>query len=218
MSNNTFLSNVILPYVAPFVAFAVLTEIGNFVPPEFAFFFYGLKVSLVALLLFYYYRQDREIFSGYFDLLSVVVGLVGAVLWIVLVECFGGGTSIYDPTGDIVGGYEAAIALRLAGAVVIVPAMEEIFWRGFLMRFLVDSNFEKVEIGKYSHYSFWLTVLCFCLVHEIPSELVASAVIATLYGYYFVRTKNLRGTIVAHAVTNLSLGVYVIQYEAWYLW
>ena len=53
------------------------------------------------------------------------------------------------------------IAFRIFGSVVLVPVLEELFWRGWLMRWLIGPDFEAVRLGTYTRYSFWVTAGCF---------------------------------------------------------
>jgi uncharacterized protein len=42
------------------------------------------------------------------------------------------------------------IGFRMAGAVVVVPVMEELFWRSFVARWLVDPDFAKDPVGAFT--------------------------------------------------------------------
>ena len=55
------------------------------------------------------------------------------------------------------------IGFRVLGAVVVVAFMEEIFWRGFLIRWMDNRDFKRVPIGTFSWKSFGITVLFFSL-------------------------------------------------------
>ena len=103
----------------------------------------------------------------------------------------------------------------MLGLAVVVPLMEEVFWRGFLIRYLVNDDFESVPQGTYTPLSFWVVVLLFTLAHP---ELLAAAIWCAGINLVLYRTKNLWACIVAHAVTNLLLGVYILASGAWVLW
>jgi len=106
---------------------------------------------------------------------------------------------------------------RVTGACLVVPVMEELLWRSFLMRWLINKDFLGVSLGTYTHISFWITVFCFVSVHR-PWEWGVTLVAGILYGAYLVRTKNLVGCVIAHAVTNLGLAVYVVYSGSWFYW
>lgn len=106
-------------------------------------------------------------------------------------------------------------AVRLAGAALVVPLMEELFWRSFLLRWLVRPDFRRVSLGTFTVQSFLIATVLFGLEHNLwLSGLVAGvAYTALLY-----RSKNLWSCIVAHGVTNLALGVHVLVTQQWHWW
>ncbi len=105
-------------------------------------------------------------------------------------------------------------AFRAAGIALCVPVMEELFWRGFLMRWLIQDDFTAVPMGTYTPYSFWITTALFAGVHgaEWPQGLV----VGLLYGAWFVRTKKLGDIMLAHGVTNLLLTFYCLIAHDWH--
>jgi hypothetical protein len=108
------------------------------------------------------------------------------------------------------------LALRMTRAVVIVPIAEELFWRAWLMRWLIDPNFERVPLGKYTAQSFWLAAVLFASEHGPFWDVGLLAGIA--YNWWMVRTRSLGDLILAHAVTNFCLSVYVIMLAKWEYW
>jgi CAAX prenyl protease-like protein len=107
------------------------------------------------------------------------------------------------------------IAVRLTEMVLIVPVMEELFWRGFLARYLIDDDFENVPQGVFTRYSFVLVTLAFASVHpEILAAITWGAMINLLYQ----RTANLWACVVMHAITNGLLGAYILATGNWHLW
>lgn len=105
--------------------------------------------------------------------------------------------------------------MRFFGLALVVPLIEEVFWRGFLLRWLIDEDFEQVPIGAYTFGSFAAVTLLFALVH--PEILAAIAWGALANGVLYL-TKNLWATIAMHMTTNLLLGLYVLQTREWFLW
>ena len=53
----------------------------------------------------------------------------------------------------------------MLGLVVLVPLIEELFWRSFLIRWLVDPDFQKVPIGRVTLMAAAVTSVMFALVH-----------------------------------------------------
>jgi uncharacterized protein len=108
------------------------------------------------------------------------------------------------------------LALRMIRAVVIVPIVEELFWRAWLMRWLIDPDFERVPLGKYSAKSFWIVAALFASEHGPYWDV--GLVAGVIYNWWMVRTRSLGDLILAHAVTNLILSAYVIAFEKWEYW
>ncbi len=151
---------------------------------------------------------------------SVLVGMAGFVVWVGLdpilvthAEPPGG----FNPWTVTSGGMAIGLVLvRIFGAAIVVPIMEEVFWRGCLMRYLMKEDFESVPLGTYGHVSFWVTTAAFAAVHG--SQWVLAVPVGILFGWWFIRTKTLGDVIVAHGVTNLLLGLYVVVTGRWYFW
>ena len=113
--------------------------------------------------------------------------------------------------------YWLELVFRFARLVVVVPFVEEIFWRGFLLRFLIDENFERVPLGAFSWFSFAVVTIGFALSHS-PPDWVAALIAGGLYNAVAYRTKSLSSCIFAHAITNLLLGLWIMQTKQWGFW
>jgi CAAX prenyl protease-like protein len=99
--------------------------------------------------------------------------------------------------------------------VLVVPLMEELFWRSFLLRYLIDQNFESVPVGSFTWPSFLVTTVLFGLEHHF---LVAGMLAGAIYSLLLYRTRSLAQCVLAHAVTNLALAGYVLYTGNWYFW
>jgi CAAX prenyl protease-like protein len=92
--------------------------------------------------------------------------------------------------------------------------MEELFWRGFLMRWLIREDFTAVPIGTYQPFSFYATTALFAMEHG--AEWPQAVVVGLIYGAWFVRTRKLGDVMVAHGVTNLLLALYCLGSNDWH--
>jgi hypothetical protein len=109
------------------------------------------------------------------------------------------------------------LAVRMLTSAGVVPVAEELFWRGWLMRWLIDSrDFQKVPLGSYAPLAFWVVAVLFASEHGPYWEVGLVAGIA--YNWWLVRTRCLADCILAHAVTNAVLGVYVLSAGAYQYW
>jgi len=105
--------------------------------------------------------------------------------------------------------------VRLFGAVVVVPIIEELFWRSFLLRYLISRQFQSVPLGTFTPLSCIVTVLLFGVEHDLW---LAGMLAGLAYTFVLYRTRKLWACIVAHAATNLLLGVHVLITGEWHWW
>ena len=107
------------------------------------------------------------------------------------------------------------VAIRILGAALVVPVMEELFWRSFLMRWVAAPNFESVEPSQLGPKSFIVTVLLFGFEHNLW---LAGIVAGAAYSLLYMRYRSLWSPILAHAVTNGLLGIWVVRTGNWSYW
>jgi CAAX prenyl protease-like protein len=168
--------------------------------------------------------------------LAVLVGIVGGALWIWLCRqdweeavlpriglsswLESTRRSAYDPHGELGENsfaLNAFLAVRFLGLVVVVPIMEELFLRGFVMRLVIDPDWWKVPFGKVTPAAVAVGTLVPVAMHP-ASELFAVLVWFSLVTLLMVYTKSFWNCVVAHAITNLMLGIYVVKTGDWQLW
>lgn len=124
-----------------------------------------------------------------------------------------------DKLGGGAGVWWASFVLRLFRAVVVVALVEEIFWRGFLMRFLLDPDrdYWKVPFGKPSWLTYGVTTTAFMLVHQ-PVDYLGAIIFGSLMYWVAIRTKSLLACVVMHGVANLLMGWYAVETGKFGLW
>jgi uncharacterized protein len=219
-----------LPF-AIFMAFIGFDEVIRFLEgkgmialPETALYYlYPVKVILVAMVLFgfrnYYHELTwRSLARVPVTLAACGTGVLVFVLWIQMdwTLSVSGAPRGFDP--NLITGWGLQIVMysfRIFGAVLVVPVMEELFWRSFFIRYFEDSNFENVPIGNFSWASFLITVVLFGLEHHY---FFAGMMAGIAYNLILYRTRDLAQCILAHAVTNLALAIYVITTGQWRFW
>jgi CAAX prenyl protease-like protein len=99
---------------------------------------------------------------------------------------------------------------------VLVPIAEELFWRAWLMRWIVSQDFTEIPLGAWSARAFWIVAVLFAAEHGALWDVGLAAGI--LYNWWMVRTKSLGDVIVAHGITNAVLSAYVIFAGRWEYW
>jgi hypothetical protein len=187
------------------------------------FWFYPIKALMVALALFLlrkYYCEWRfhDFRAISHTTLSIGAGLLIFTLWIhmdwpLLSPSPRPG---YDPT--LMEDSTLRILLigsRLFGAVLVVPVMEELFWRSFLLRYLIDKDFSRVAVGLFTWPSFLITAILFGLEHHYILAGIMAGIVFNLLLYH---TRSIAQCTLAHAVANLALGIYVLQSSQWRFW
>jgi uncharacterized protein len=110
----------------------------------------------------------------------------------------------------------AILTLRTIRAVAIVPIIEELFWRAWMMRWIINPEFRKIRLGTYAPFAFWMVAVLFASEHG-PYWDVGLAT-GIIYNWWMVRTRSLGDLILTHAVTNACLSVYVIAAGKWEYW
>jgi CAAX prenyl protease-like protein len=222
------LSRAAVARIVPFVAFMALLALRGALSDAAASGFdprwvYGLAVLLVGGLLAWFWREYGELVaqtlpSASEAALAIGVGVLVFVLWINLDAPWmrlGDASAPFTPL-DAAGQIQWPLAaLRWIGAALIVPLMEELFWRSFLMRWIQSPQFETVLPQRIGPKAIVLATFVFMLAHT----LWLAAVIAGLaYALLYVRTGKLWVPVIAHAVTNGVLGGWVLMTRQWSFW
>jgi CAAX prenyl protease-like protein len=184
---------------------------------------YGLTVLVVGALLAWYWRDYGELVAQMRPsvreaALAVGVGLAVFVLWINLDAPW---LQLTKPTAsflpvDAQGGLIwPLIVVRWIGATLVVPVMEELFWRSFLMRWIQSPQFEGVPPQQVGLKAVVLSTFVFLLAH---TQWLAAALAGLAYAWLYIRTGKLWLPVIAHAVTNGVLGVWVVMTGRWVFW
>ncbi|MBU1363597.1 MAG: CAAX prenyl protease-related protein [Gammaproteobacteria bacterium] len=184
---------------------------------------YGLRAALVAGLLFAFWPGFTELTAARRPSareigLALTAGLMVLGIWLLLdsgIFVLGESGSGFVPDAAD-GGIDWPLALmRLAGSALVVPLMEELFWRSLVMRWLEEADFSAVDPARIGLRAVLVSSLVFGLEH---SQWAAGMLAGLVYGWLYMRSGNLWVAIVAHAVTNAGLGIWVLATGAWYFW
>ncbi|MEM7603675.1 MAG: CPBP family glutamic-type intramembrane protease, partial [Verrucomicrobiota bacterium] len=198
--------------------------------------------AIVCLALVLWWRKAYPKWSSKGMALGVTMGIAGIALWLVppvIHHVTGLGSKEFLPWLSYLGfqprlegfdpfalGGEASpavvwliVAMRFLRLVVAVSLVEEIFWRGFLMRWLIPAKegWQNLPIGTNDRQAFWFTSIAFALVHAGPDFFVA-LLFGALAGWVTVKTRNLWAVVIMHATANLILGLFIMATKWWGLW
>jgi hypothetical protein len=182
---------------------------------------YPVKAGLVALALAVLWRHYSELKTRLplkYVALSLVVGVVVLVLWVnldagwMLMGEVGKGYNPTDANGQI---DWRMVVFRIAGAALVVPVMEELFWRSFLQRWAQQPDFMTLNPAQIGLKALFIASALFAVEHL---QWFAGLVAGLAYGWLYIRTRNLWASVIAHAVTNGALGAYVVATGRWSFW
>lgn len=214
-----------VPYIAPFAVFLLFLALQPYNPLP------GpveqvVRVAVLAAVIYFFSRHVLD-FKLASPLLTTLFGVAVFVAWIAPDLLFPGYRQGPLFTNSITGAVQSSIppadlrsplvlVFRTARAALLVPIVEELFWRGWLMRWLDNPDFEKAPFGRYAHQAFWISAALFASEHGPFWDVGFMA--GAAYNYWAIRTKRLGDCILAHGVTNLCLSLYTIATGKWEYW
>jgi uncharacterized protein len=216
--------NNILPRVLPFAVYIFFLAFSDYLSPLSnrlgidSKWLYAVKVALVFIALLYFWRKYREltikpIIKDF--AYAAVAGLLVFLAWILPYPAWatlGNHVPAFNP---VLGQDFLWLSIRLLGAALIVPVMEEIFWRSFLMRWIENKNFHNVSPENVSLFALVTSASLFALEHHLW---LAGLLAGLVYGALYKTSKNLWVPIFSHAITNGLLGFWVLQTGNWQYW
>lgn len=231
--------------VAPFVCFVVLTALQGKLGPDSHFYLYTLKTFLGAWMVWAVRKSVPELkvawtmpailtgvgvfvlwvgLDGLYPSLSKLGGMLSKLYGMVF------GSPSEKSSKEVATAFswnpfqyysqQPGLAwfyflVRSIGVAVVVPPIEELFYRSFLYRSVVRPDFEAHPLSLFAAKGFWVTCLVFGFVHQewLPGILCAMA-----YQGLVLRRGDLGEAVVAHGVTNALLAVWVYTKGAWHFW
>lgn len=214
-----------LPYVLPFGVFVLFLTVQDHIPLDHTVEF-PLRVLILGALLWFFSRHVIDLRVRNFAS-STMIGVGVFVIWVAPDLLWPTYRSHWLFQNSLAGTISSSIAedfrsdfsvlfFRTLRAVIIVPIIEELFWRGWLMRWLVSSEFHKLPFGAYSPSSFWITALLFASEHGPFWDV--GLVAGIVYNWWMIRTGSLGDLIYTHAITNACLCVYILLTNRWEYW
>lgn len=225
-----------VPRVLPFAVYLLIPALGAKLVPNPEYWLYAAKVVLVAGLIWWLRPRLTEMKLS-FSWMAVGVGVGIAVLWELISRHVPGLERIYDYARHTLTGSAlpaekppepwnplsvfpnfpalayAFVAVRVLGRSLLVPLIEEVFYRSFVYRYFIQPNFESIPLGT-RHLTAWLvTSTLFAVVH--PNQWLAGFVCGLAYQWLVFRSGRLGDAILAHSITNGLLSAWVIHQGTW---
>jgi CAAX prenyl protease-like protein len=208
------------PYIAPFVALLLLMLLSDAFSLD-AGLAYPLRTAVVCGVLLWCSRSLvrlrplRATPSIALGLLVFAAWIAPDLLWPAYRQHWLFHNSLFASAGPA-GGSWLFLVFRVAGSVLLIPIVEELFWRAWLMRWLISPDFHRLPLGAWTPASFVLSAVLFASEHGAYWDVGLIAGIG--YNWWMVRTRSLADCILAHTVTNASLAIYVLVTGGWGYW
>ena len=219
--------------VAPFAIFLTLTFCQGSFGEAGRYWIYLVKSVVGAWMLWVIWPVVKEM-RWRMSWQAVVVGIAIFALWVGLDSIVPNQQEIWIKLGLSKAPETAApawnpflqfgagsalgwffVVVRIAGSSIVVPPLEEMFYRSFLYRWIAKPDFTTLRVGDFLPKSFLLTAVVFGLAHN---EWLAGIFCALAYQGLVCWKQRLGDAMTAHAITNFLLGVWVVGRGAWNFW
>jgi len=228
---NLFSKSPAAARVLPFVLFVLLTSFQGKFGPDSAYWIYLLKTLAGLWFILEMWPFVSEM-RWEFSVEAVAVGVLVCAVWVGVSGEWTTQTSlwvklglshpsavktpVWNPLADFSPGLAwLFIAVRVLGSSLIVPPIEEAFYRSFLYRYIANQDFLSVPLNKFLPVPFVAVALVFGISHN---EWLAGIFCGAAYQWLVIRKNRLGDAMTAHAITNFLLGVWVVWRHAWNFW
>jgi uncharacterized protein len=219
---NQIFKNPIYARVVPFAIFVALTACQGKLGPASAYWFYFAK-TLVGAWLVWEMRSYVTEMRWAVSWEAIVIGILIFGIWVGLDPFY---PKLYKvgSTGnpaDVFGQGSALVwffnIIHIVGMTIIVPPLEEVFYRSFVYRYIASQNFLAVPMNRFLSLPFFATVAFFGISHN---EWLAGIICGAAYQWLVIRKNRLGDAMTAHAITNFILGTYIVWHggDAWRFW
>jgi exosortase E/protease (VPEID-CTERM system) len=204
---------LVFAFLVPFAALMAATIVASMFAPHDQWFYF-LKVSAVSVALWMFRKSYADLFKAVSPA-SIGLGLAVGIIWIA--------TDFREQPADKIGVWLASLpawlaalwlACRVFGSVLLVPVAEELAFRGYLQRALIDRDIASVAPGAFTWLSFVLVSVAFGLMHQ---RWLAAMLAGALYALLLYRTNRLSDPIAAHIASNGVIMAWAIAAQQWSL-
>jgi membrane protease YdiL (CAAX protease family) len=223
-------ADLLLPYFAPYAAYVGIAMLAGDIGrvPD-----YAIRILVTGALLVFFWKRYQKVAGPRPVLGSALVGagvgVVGVLVWIALVLPFqdaNAGEAFTAP----------AVAIRIVAAMLVVPIVEELLFRGYLLGLVTQwqqahrsgdadpfgaafdrASVQEITPGAWSWIAIVVSSAAFAVGHAPAQWLAAFAYGLLMAGLWIVR-RDLVAPITAHATTNLLLYLYIYASGSWGLW
>ncbi|MCI0591200.1 MAG: exosortase E/protease, VPEID-CTERM system [Gammaproteobacteria bacterium] len=195
LRNATLATGLLAPFLVLMAVTMVTSALSSGVDT-----LYPLGLVAAAITLWYYRKSYLEL-GWKWSNKAVAIGIAVFVLWMILTRNADGNGPEFALDLKELSGWWGGVWLffRLLGAVIIVPLVEELAFRGYLLRKFIAQDFENVPLGQFTWFSWLGSSLLFGLLHE---QWLAGTVAGLAYAFALCRQGQLGDAVLAHATSN----------------
>ncbi len=207
--------------IAPFAVFVILTALQGEFGPQSRYWLYLVK-TLIGAWMIWEARPFVEEMRWKISWEAVAVGIVIFAVWVGLDGLYPRLAKVegsWNPNEEYGAGSPMAwfySIIRIGGSSIVVPPIEEVFYRSFLYRYFVKIDFRTMPFSRFHALSFVVTSVIFGLMH--PDRWLAGILCGLAYQGLAIHKNRLGDAMTAHAVTNFLLGLWVVATQAWSFW
>lgn len=184
------------------------------------YWFYVAK-SIVAIWMIWAVKPVVPEMRWTISIEAVLVAVGVIAIWIFLDDEYPklvNVTSYWNPHAEF--GRDSGLAWffivsRIVFSSLVVPPIEEMFYRSFMYRYIIKADFEQISLKTFHLVSFCVTSIIFGFIHR---EWLAGILCGAAYQWLVIRRGHLGDAITAHAISNFLLGLWVVYKEDWVFW
>jgi CAAX prenyl protease-like protein len=209
--------------VIPYFLILILTFFQDSFAGPGRYWMYFFKM-LAGLWCIYEMRSLVPEMRWAFSWEAVVVGVLVCVVWVGLdpyypkVEVLFKAGNPWNPFKQFGDGSSLGwffFAVRALGSAIVIPPIEEACYRSCLYRYFVRTDFTAFPFNRLHWLSFVVTALIFGFSHY---QWLGGVLCAMAFQWLVIRKNRLGDAMMAHAITNFLLALWIMWKGAWQFW
>ena len=207
--------NATAAYLVPFLivlggGMIVLATSGSSGP------WYALP-ALAGALALWHYRRDFAALDWRCSWRGVAVGVGVFLLWMLTARWLRPDDAArWTPAAAVPPWNTSWLLARIFGSVLVIPIVEELAYRGYLLRRLAARDFAAMRFEAVGPWPLFISAAVFGVAH---GAMWPAGVIAGLaYGILVIHSGRIGEAVYAHATTNALIAMAVLFWNRWELW
>jgi exosortase E/protease (VPEID-CTERM system) len=202
-------------YLMPLLAVLAAGVVSHVISNDFDLF-YCLR-PIAGLLALAFYRRKLSSLDWSFSWCGPCVGAAVFLIWIVAAHFLLPSHAMPERLSMLSPAWrDSWVAARIAGSILIVPLAEELAYRGFVMRRLIDPDFESVSYRAVRWPALMVSAVVFGMAH---GALWFPGIVAGMaFGLILMRRGRIGEAVAAHVTANALIAAFVLGAGQWQLW